>query len=60
MKISLIGAGNIGACLARKLKDVRHTVRIANSAAPRLSPTWRRRSARRRCRSSKSPSSQTC
>jgi len=34
MEISLIGAGNIGACLARKLKHARHTVRIANSRGP--------------------------
>ena len=34
MEISLIGAGNIGACLSRKLKDARHTVRIANSRGP--------------------------
>ena len=25
MEIGLIGAGNIGACLARKLKDAGHT-----------------------------------
>src|SRR5258708_40373852 len=35
MEISLIGAGNIGACLARKLKDAGHTVRIANFPRPR-------------------------
>jgi len=34
MEISLIGAGFIGACLARKLKDAGHTVRIANSRGP--------------------------
>ena len=34
MEIGLIGAGNIGACLARKLKDAGHTVRIANSRGP--------------------------
>jgi predicted dinucleotide-binding enzyme len=34
MEISLIGAGFLGACLARKLKDAAHTVRIANSRGP--------------------------
>jgi 8-hydroxy-5-deazaflavin:NADPH oxidoreductase len=34
MEIGLIGAGNIGACLARKFKDAGHTVRIANSRGP--------------------------
>ena len=34
MEIGLIGAGNIGACLAQKLKDAGHTVRIANSRGP--------------------------
>jgi 8-hydroxy-5-deazaflavin:NADPH oxidoreductase len=34
MEISLIGAGSIGACLARKLKNAGHTVRIANSRGP--------------------------
>ena len=34
MEIGMIGAGNIGVCLARKLKDAGHTVRIANSRGP--------------------------
>src|SRR5260370_16815500 len=34
MEISLIGAGSIGACLARKLKNAWHAVRIANSRGP--------------------------
>ena len=34
MEIGLIGAGNIGACLAQKLKGAGHTVRIANSRGP--------------------------
>src|SRR5258708_22662300 len=34
MEIGMIGAGNIGACLARKLKDAGHAVRIANSRGP--------------------------
>lgn len=34
MQIGLIGAGKIGACLARKFKDAGHTVRIANSRGP--------------------------
>ena len=34
LEIGFIGAGNIGAGLARKLKDARHTVRIANSRGP--------------------------
>ncbi|WP_221885040.1 NAD(P)-binding domain-containing protein [Variovorax sp. DXTD-1] len=31
MKIGIIGAGNIGACLARKLAASAHDVRLANS-----------------------------
>ena len=34
MQIGLIGAGKIGACLARKFKDAGHAVRIANSRGP--------------------------
>jgi predicted dinucleotide-binding enzyme len=34
MQIGLIGAGKIGACLARKFKDAGHSVRIANSRGP--------------------------
>lgn len=34
MKIGIIGAGNIGATLARKLVDAGHDVKIANSKGP--------------------------
>ncbi len=34
MKIGIIGAGNIGACLARKLAASGHDVRLANSKGP--------------------------
>src|SRR5258705_826047 len=34
MEIGLVGGRNIGACLARKLKDAGKTVRIANPLAP--------------------------
>lgn len=34
MNISIIGAGNIGATLARKLSETGHSVRLANSRGP--------------------------
>ena len=34
MKIGIIGAGNIGATLARKLKTAGHDILIANSNGP--------------------------
>jgi hypothetical protein len=34
MKIGIIGAGDIGATLAKKLNDAGHTVKIANSRGP--------------------------
>ena len=34
MKIGIVGAGNIGACLARKLAAGGHDVRLANSKGP--------------------------
>ena len=34
MKICIIGAGNIGATIARKLTATGHSVRIANSRGP--------------------------
>ena len=34
MKIGIIGAGNIGATLARKLADSGHEVKLANSKGP--------------------------
>jgi 8-hydroxy-5-deazaflavin:NADPH oxidoreductase len=34
MDIGIIGAGNIGATLARKLSAAGHTVRLANSRGP--------------------------
>lgn len=33
MKIGIIGTGNIGATLARKLKAAGHEIRVANSGA---------------------------
>ena len=34
MKIGIIGAGNIGATLARKLASAGHDIKIANSKGP--------------------------
>ena len=38
MKIGIIGAGNIGATLARKLAASGHAVKLANSNRPEKSP----------------------
>ena len=38
MKIGIIGAGNIGATLARKLKTAGHDILIANSKGPQTLP----------------------
>lgn len=34
MKIGIIGAGHIGGTLTRRLRDLGHEVRVANSRAP--------------------------
>src|ERR1700730_2504865 len=34
MKIGIIGAGNIGGVLTRKLRQLNHDVRVANSRGP--------------------------
>ena len=51
MKIGIIGAGNIGETLTRRLTAVGHDVAIANSRrTPTPWPTWRLRPAPPRSR----------
>ena len=53
MKIGILGAGNIGATLARKLSAAGHTVLLANSRGPDTIADLLGRRARRPCRSRK-------
>ena len=47
MNIGIIGAGQIGGTLTRRLTALGHTVAVANSAAPKRSPTSPARPAQR-------------
>ena len=55
MKIGIIGAGQIGGTLTRRLTALGHEVAVANSEGPRRSPTWPPRPARPPSRSPKPP-----
>ena len=55
MKIAIIGVGNIGGTLARRLPALGHNVSVANSGVQRVWPTGRPRPAPYRCASPTAP-----
>ncbi len=55
MKIGIIGAGNIGRTLARRLTAAGHHVSVANSRGPETLACWNAREPLARARNERTP-----